>query len=657
MGLEATTALYGTMLRASEPLGRSQAEAARATETFGKALKLGGAGAAEASSATLQFSQALASGVLRGDEFNSIAEASPRIMQLLADSLGVTRGELRGMAEDGKLSADVLFNALTDRKFTDGIDAEFRTLPTTFGESMTLIEDAAIKTFGAFDRGGQFSTMLVNFVTGGTDGFATLEGRAEQMGIEIRASLEGLRSAFAPMEMGADASISAITGKFRGLRGEISDILGLIDSIRNFDVGAQRLKIEARNSLKRGGVLMGEQEQLPAWFDSRGAFERGARRSAARGRVDAAMRRLEAQGYVVPRDANGLPIESGIRRAARPTTRPRVAATSSGGKSGGSSRKGGSSKSTDWGDQVDRIRDSLFPNEGEKRRLEDELAQLGKALAAKALPQAEYDRLAASIREKIAAVGQDDRLIDKIMPEQAEVRRLGEELAALDRQLANGMVKDQSVWRAARDRVSGEYGKAVLEARRALEDPTGVFANLPTGISDKVLDEWAKQVPGLKDKNDELRDSFADMARDVSYSLRGLADDLRNGDWLDVITGALDLGVSLASAGAFGKGAQARFSASRLPGMASGGSIMVGGNRGIDRNVLSINGSPVARVNYGERIDVSPANARGAPAVVQLVVGEGQMFEPRVTGISGNVTTQFVTRNQRTQALRGRQGL
>jgi len=220
-GLSETTTLYGNFLRASQGLGRSQADAARATETFSKALKLGGADAASAASATLQFGQALASGVLRGDEFNSIAEASPRILRLLADALGVSTGALRGMAAEGKLSADVLYNALTDRKFTAGIDAEFQQLPKTFDEAMVLVENAAVTTFGAFDRGGEFSTAIANFVTDGAGGFADLSKRAEDFGINVRAVMDGMASVFDPLLNAGNAAFDLLGIKAEGLGGKI----------------------------------------------------------------------------------------------------------------------------------------------------------------------------------------------------------------------------------------------------------------------------------------------------------------------------------------------------------------------------------------------------------------------------------------------------
>lgn len=198
-GLSETGTLYANFMRATKELGGQQWEAARATETFSKTLKVSGASQAEAASATLQFGQALASGVLRGDEFNSIMESSPRLARLLADSLGVPVGSLRKMAEEGQLTADKLFKALTDRKFTDAIDAEFKQMPVTFDEAMQQVRNAAVTTFGDFDRGGQFSTAIANFVTDGAKGFDDMGSAAERFGITTRQQINSVSEAIKPL--------------------------------------------------------------------------------------------------------------------------------------------------------------------------------------------------------------------------------------------------------------------------------------------------------------------------------------------------------------------------------------------------------------------------------------------------------------------------
>lgn len=198
-GLSETASLYSNFVRGAKELGGSQAEAARATETFSKTLKISGADAGQAASATLQFGQALAAGALRGDELNSILEASPRLARLLADAMGQPIGQIKKLGEEGKLTSDKLLRALTDQKFTAGIDDEFRVLPATFDDAMTKVENAALTTFSAFDRGGQFSTAIANFVTDGADGFGDLESAAERFGIEMREQIDQIVEAARPL--------------------------------------------------------------------------------------------------------------------------------------------------------------------------------------------------------------------------------------------------------------------------------------------------------------------------------------------------------------------------------------------------------------------------------------------------------------------------
>ncbi|MFZ5959854.1 tape measure protein [Pseudomonas knackmussii] len=104
--------LYSRLQRPLRDVGMDQQAALDTIEAVSIGLKVGGASAEESSSAILQLSQALASGTLRGDEFNSVLEASDRIAGALADSLGVTIGELRQMAQDGKLTTQQVVTAL-----------------------------------------------------------------------------------------------------------------------------------------------------------------------------------------------------------------------------------------------------------------------------------------------------------------------------------------------------------------------------------------------------------------------------------------------------------------------------------------------------------------------------------------------------------------
>src|SRR5690606_29027918 len=97
----------------------------------------------------IQFAQALGSGALRGDEFNSVAEQAPRLMQALADSIGVPVGALKEMAAQGLLTASVVTDALVSQ--LDTLRAEAATLPETVGGAMTALADDWNKAIGQAD--------------------------------------------------------------------------------------------------------------------------------------------------------------------------------------------------------------------------------------------------------------------------------------------------------------------------------------------------------------------------------------------------------------------------------------------------------------------------------------------------------------------------
>lgn len=144
--LEATATLYSRLQRAMKNTGMTGMELGRITETINKAMIVSGATSHEASAALIQFSQAMASGVLRGDEFRSVAEQAPRLTEIMSDALGVTIGQLRELAYSGKLSADVVIKSLSGA--ADTIDKEFsRTMPT-FNQQWTVATNNLTKFMG-----------------------------------------------------------------------------------------------------------------------------------------------------------------------------------------------------------------------------------------------------------------------------------------------------------------------------------------------------------------------------------------------------------------------------------------------------------------------------------------------------------------------------
>ena len=144
--LAATGDLYASLTIASEDLGLKQSQVATITETFSKTLKISGAETGAAAGAMVQFGQALASGVLRGDEFNSINETNSKFMGEFAKILGVTRGELRKLAEEGVLTADLMADAT--QIMAAQVEADFDKTNATIGEAFGQIQNAITGMLG-----------------------------------------------------------------------------------------------------------------------------------------------------------------------------------------------------------------------------------------------------------------------------------------------------------------------------------------------------------------------------------------------------------------------------------------------------------------------------------------------------------------------------
>lgn len=132
-------------------------------ETLNKAFVVAGASQEEMNSASLQLTQALGSGVLRGEELNAVFEAAPNIIQTIADYLGVSIGEIREMASEGQITADVVKNAMLGS--AEEIDAQFQSMPMTWEQVWT----------GAMNQLLYASQPLLQFINLLAQNWSTLE--------------------------------------------------------------------------------------------------------------------------------------------------------------------------------------------------------------------------------------------------------------------------------------------------------------------------------------------------------------------------------------------------------------------------------------------------------------------------------------------------
>lgn len=157
--LEETGRLYTRLAPAMRNLGKSSKETREMVEGVATALQLSGATGAETASVMLQFSQAMQAGRLNGAEFNAVAEGAPKILEALEKATGKNRGELKKMGSEGKLSVELIQEAM--QKALPQWREDFAKLPITADSALTRIKNAWLKAMGELNENTGFSDGIV----------------------------------------------------------------------------------------------------------------------------------------------------------------------------------------------------------------------------------------------------------------------------------------------------------------------------------------------------------------------------------------------------------------------------------------------------------------------------------------------------------------
>ncbi|WP_433689717.1 phage tail tape measure protein [Kosakonia cowanii] len=159
-------ALFARAAASMREFGYSSDEVLKVTEAVSTGLKLSGASTAEAGSVITQFSQALAQGVLRGEEFNAVNEAGDRVIRALAAGMGVARKDLKGMADQGKLTIDKVVPALVSQ--LGALQSEFGSMPETVSGSLQKVTNSFMAWVGGINQ----ATGATQALSGGLNGVA-----------------------------------------------------------------------------------------------------------------------------------------------------------------------------------------------------------------------------------------------------------------------------------------------------------------------------------------------------------------------------------------------------------------------------------------------------------------------------------------------------
>ncbi|KJP04563.1 phage tail tape measure protein [Enterobacter hormaechei] len=168
--------LFARSAASMREYGYSSEEVLKVTEAISTGLKLSGASSSEASSVITQFSQALAQGVLRGEEFNSVNENGDRVIRALASGMGVARKDLKAMADQGQLTADKVVPALISQ--LGALQDEYSAMPQTVASATTKIENAFLAWVGGANEATGATSALTGALNAISDNINTVASAA-----------------------------------------------------------------------------------------------------------------------------------------------------------------------------------------------------------------------------------------------------------------------------------------------------------------------------------------------------------------------------------------------------------------------------------------------------------------------------------------------
>ncbi len=291
-GLQDTITLYGKVAESVRGLGGDQAQALQITESVNQALQVSGAGTVQQASAITQFTQALAGGILRAEEFNSILENAPRLAQALADGLEVPRGALRGLVNDGQVSAEQMVRAILSQR--DILETEFNTLPLTVASAMTKVRNEFERAVG--QNLGQSTGQLAQVISTISENLAGALSAAYRgvllvataVGVQLLASLQAGSAGLLQKRQATVLATQALAQERLQLIGNLQAEVASLDAKRIYTAALLKeaqAAVAAAAGMQR--LTVAETQLVPA---QRAAAAAADAHAAAEARLGAAMK-------------------------------------------------------------------------------------------------------------------------------------------------------------------------------------------------------------------------------------------------------------------------------------------------------------------------------------------------------------------------------
>lgn len=251
--LGGTVDLYTKMSPALKGIGMNAQQSVGIITTINKAIGLSGASSEAASAALVQLGQGFGSGVLRGEELNSVMEQTPALAQAIADGLGVPLGALRQLGAEGKLTAETVAQAL--QKVADQVDSDFSKMPTTVGQAMTVLRNEFMTFIGETDKASGGTSVLANVIMTVADEFRQAGTAVLVFSSVIKTMLVGLEASYRILKilgtgLAAYAAIAmeVIKGNFSGAKAIWQDLGKDIDAILSKPLSANPVDWEEQKA-------------------------------------------------------------------------------------------------------------------------------------------------------------------------------------------------------------------------------------------------------------------------------------------------------------------------------------------------------------------------------------------------------------------------
>lgn len=588
---EETANSFSKFALSAKELGRSQQEILEFTELVNKAVIIGGSAASEAKGGLRQLAQGIASGALRGDELISVLENLPFVADTIASSLGITRGALRDLGKEGKITAEVVLDAF--KKNADFLNEEYEKTIITVGQAVTLLQNAFLKLIGEFDQGRGASTALAQGILALSVALEALKTPIDFLTNVGTAVFQELMAVLAPLQPFFESlpGIALKAFKLIGLGAiellrsavQLIDGLGFIfgnffkfvdDNWGKFIDGFVQLLLEAVNvasgliqgliqgfikglNIIRTAVGKSELAELELFqFDSTAAAIAGSRLGS---KLADGMANSDLTGFLSD-------IEDRVAKLQG------EAAFKKGGAGGGVGQTAG-------------VAAVVPEGKPEKDALRDAISGLAQ--------EAELLKLSGDARQRRAEI---------IALENALFKQ-GKELTTPDREVVEGLIaENQALARQA------ELKEQILGPDRELVKNLEALDKLKP---DLTAEQYAKALEGLKGTLNEVSQSQQILGDSITAVFDAGFDQLRNftsgGKVLfqEFASAAVDSITQIIGAIVRMQAVKAVSSALGLPAFAHGGTILPGGSGGTDSQIVAFRKSP------NEQVDVTtPAQRR-----------------------------------------------